>query len=126
VRYNSLEISLKKDDNKISYVYNLSNWEKKQGTNNVYEKIKITSLKLNWTTPNQLKISFIPYQLWCTLNDDQGTAYIKIAVNNKRKDYCFKISSQLWRLISIKCKEMDGNGWWTSVFQAVPVTPDEK
>lgn len=112
-KYNSLDITLVQSDNKISYTYHLSDWTDKSGSNNVYNKIKIKSLDVNWDKSNQLKISFTPYQLWCVFNDnvqrDAQIAHIKIAVNNEREDYCFKISSQLGRLISIDCDEMSSN-----------------
>lgn len=124
-KYNSLDIILSWGDNKISYTYHLSDWTEKTGSNNVYDKIKINSLDVNWNKSNSLKISFTPYQLWCIFNNNEkGVAHMKIAVNNEREEYCFKISSQLGRLITIDCKETEmgwnWNGWWSTTFYAIP------
>ena len=82
----------------------------KSGTNNVLGKIKVKEICLQGSKKWNLNIKLTPYQLGCTLNDQEWTAIIKIWVNNDREDKCFKISSQLWRLISMKecpssCKE---------------------
>lgn len=109
-RYDQLEMSFKSDDNYFSYDYIWSQWSIKSGTNNVLGKIKVKEICLQGSKTWNLNIKLTPYQLGCTLNDQEWTAIIKIWVNNDREDKCFKISSQLWRLISMKecpssCKE---------------------
>jgi len=108
--YDQLEMSFKSDDNYFSYDYIWSQWSIKSGTNNVLGKIKVKEICLQGSKTWNLNIKLTPYQLGCTLNDQEWTAIIKIWVNNDREDKCFKISSQLWRLISMKecpssCKE---------------------
>ena len=108
--YDQLEMSFKSDDNYFSYDYIWSQWSIKSGTNNVLGKIKVIEICLQGSKTWNLNIKLTPYQLGCTLNDQEWTAIIKIWVNNDREDKCFKISSQLWRLISMKecpssCKE---------------------
>ena len=108
--YNQLEISFKSGDDKFSYNFTWSNWSIKSGNNDILWKIKIKEICLNSSKKDSLKIILRPYQLWCTLNGSGWTAIIKIWVNDDREDKCFQISSQLWRLISMKkcpssCKE---------------------
>jgi len=108
--YNQLEISFKSGDDKFLYNFTWSNWSIKSGNNDILWKIKIKEICLNSSKKDSLKIILRPYQLWCTLNDSEWTAIIKIWVNDDREDKCFQISSQLWRLISMKkcpssCKE---------------------
>lgn len=100
--YNQLEISFKSGDDKFSYNFTWSNWSIKSGNNDILWKIKIKEICLNREKKDSLKIILRPYQLWCTLNDSEWTAIIKIWVNDDREDKCFQISSQLWRLISMK------------------------
>ena len=105
-RYDSLEISFVSGSDHISYAYNLSEGRQKTWTNDVYWKIKIRWLKVDSINTWGLTVSFVPYQLWCQFGA-WNTAYVKVSVNDDSDFYCFKISSQLWRLISIKCDEMD-------------------
>ena len=105
-RYDSLEISFVSGSNHISYAYNLPEGRQKTWTNDVYWKIKIRWLKVDSINTWGLTVSFVPYQLWCQFGS-WNTAYVKVSVNDDSDFYCFKISSQLWRLISIKCDEMD-------------------
>lgn len=100
--YNQLEISFKSGDDKFSYNFTWSNWSIKSGNNNILWKIKIKEICLNSSKKDSLTIMLRPYQLWCTLNGSGWTAIIKIWVNDDREDKCFQISSQLWRLISMK------------------------
>jgi prepilin-type N-terminal cleavage/methylation domain-containing protein len=105
--YDQLQISFIKDRNDFSYQYIwLVGDEKtiiKSGTNNVLNKIKIKEICLGNQPKSSLNIQYAPYELWCKLNGKkEWKAIIKIWVNNDREDYCFEISSQLWRLISMK------------------------
>ena len=100
--YNQLEINFEKDDSKFSYDFIWSNWSIKSGNNDILWKIKIKEICLKSESIQKLTIILKPYQLWCTLNDSGWTAIIKIWVNDDREDKCFQISSQLWRLISMK------------------------
>ena len=105
--YDQLQISFKKDSTNFSYQYIWSVGDEKttikSGANNVLNKIKIKQICLRNQEISWLNIQYTPYELWCKLNGEKAwKAVIKLWVNNDREDYCFEISSQLWRLISMK------------------------
>jgi len=110
--YDELEISFKKWQKSFSYEYKLNNTGHTSGTNNILNKIEIKQICLNNSENSSLNIQYTPYELWCKLNGEKAwKAVIKLWVNNDREDYCFEISAQLWRLISMKkcplsCKEL--------------------
>lgn len=123
-RYDQLQMSFISGENYFSYQYIWSVGNEKimikSGTNNVLGKIKVKEICLQGSKIWNLNIKLTPYQLGCTLNDQEWTAIIKIWVNNDREDKCFKISSQVWRLVSISCPEV------CSKFSAVPAnTPSD-
>lgn len=51
-------------------------------------------------------IQFSPYQIWCEINNQTGRNWIiKISVNNKREDACFRIKPTIWRLEECECSD---------------------
>lgn len=102
--YDSLVVELDKNYDWIKYNYYNGGEVLHSGDNNVLWKMKIESLMLNNSEKDNLLINFRPYALWATFGSGQtGMANIKISVNNKKQDFCFQISSKLWRLESIEC-----------------------
>lgn len=102
--YDKLEVRLDTNYNGLKYGYFSNDYELSSWYDNVLWKMEIESLKLNWREKSDILINFTPYLLWCTFDDNQmWVADIKISVNNKKDEYCFSVSSNLWRLESVEC-----------------------
>jgi len=65
---------------------------------------KIQSLKVNWDSVSNINVSMTPYILGCSIQGGSNSfAEINILVNNA-KEYCFRINSDICRMISVSCE----------------------
>ena len=101
--YDKLILSFSVWDDDFSYQYKKGDMVVKSGRNDVLWKIQIKQLFVWNESIQHLDIQLSPYELWCKfingLNISKSlNASIVVSVNGNRKDYCFQISSQLWRL----------------------------
>ena len=65
---------------------------------------KIQSLSVNWDNVSKLNISMEPYIIGCHIQSGSDSfAEMTILVNNA-KEYCFKINSDICRMISVSCE----------------------
>lgn len=99
--YDKLVISFRSWDKDFSYKYKKGDAVIKSGRNDVLWKIKIKEIKLWNDNVEDLDIQLTPYELGCKFTPNPNKdplAQIIVSVNSDRKDYCFQISSKLWRL----------------------------
>lgn len=64
----------------------------------------INKIEVGWNDVTWINLDFMPYVLWCTINNQvNDSAEIEIIVNND-KSYCFEIKSDNCRMKKISCE----------------------
>lgn len=102
--YKNLDINFDIWSDKFAYKYNLYDSSFTWQTYVDGGSYQINKLNVDWKNVSNLNISMTPYVLWCTIQDQNSAeAELGILVNNS-KQYCFKINSDICRIVSISCE----------------------
>ena len=101
--YDSMQINLVKDENKIDFVYNAiknNTWIE----NTLSDKFVIKYI--NWL--DNITLKYHPYKISCEIWDKENTENLDIVVRiNDRKDYCFEINPKNCRLLEMSESNCD-------------------
>ena len=114
--YDNLKLTFEKEWSGFKYEYKNSDQIIQSGFVNVMW-VEINNLLLENSNKystgvssrqntGSLTIDFYPYQIWCEINNQTVKNWIiKISVNNKREDACFRIKPTIWRLEECECSD---------------------
>lgn len=106
--YKYMDINLNSWSNLISFTYS-GNFENRFWNQNFSNLFIIKDIIINkneeYTSTWDIFIRYTPYNIKCTLWDDDISSLILITTVRDSKDYCFEINKNNCRLIEIDCKD---------------------
>lgn len=110
IMYDSMEVNLVKDENKIDFIYNAMK-DNAWIENTLSDKFVIKYIN----GVDNITLKYNPYKISCEIWDDEKTEKLDIIVRiNDRKDYCFEINPKNCRLLEMSesnCDLLKGKSW---------------
>ena len=111
--YNTMEISMEKDENNINFRY-LTGKDSEIQTDSFVDKFEIKRITTDFDVPNNndkisIKLNYSPYNISCkiwTWNESYENVYFVIRVNDSR-DYCFNIAQKNCRFFEMSKPKCD-------------------
>ena len=104
--YNTMDISLRKDENKLDFTYNKTDGEALE--NSFTDNFKIKYIWVNykaWEKPSEvdnITLKYSPYRISCDIWDKETNNNLVVVTNvNDSRDYCFEIKQKNCRLIEM-------------------------